>query len=81
MQKLNATAFGLAMGIVWMVFSAMLVIISMYTGFASAWVEIMSSIYPGTGATWTGLLISLPWTFVDGFIGAFLVIWLYNKFV
>lgn len=80
MKKLNAIALGLATGIIWMVFSVLLVIVSMYTGFASVWVDIMVSIYPGSGPTWLGVLISLPWTFVDGFVGGFLIGWLYNKF-
>ena len=79
MKKLNATAFGLALGIIWAVFLFLIVILAMYANWGNAWVELIASVYRGVDVSWTGALISLPWAFVDAFIGGFLVAWLYNK--
>ena len=81
MQKLNATALGLAAGIVWALFLFVFIIISMYANWGGAWVDLMGSIYMGVGSSWSGALLALPWAFVDAFIGAFIIGWLYNKFV
>ncbi len=79
MQKLNATAFGLALGIIWAVFLFLVVLLSMYANWGNALVELIGSLYLGVNASWIGALIALPWAFVDAFIGGFLVAWLYNK--
>ena len=79
MQKLNSIAFGLAVGIIWAVFLFLLAILAMYANWGNAWVELIGSVYLGVNVSWTGALLALPWAFVDGFIGAFLVAWLYNK--
>ncbi len=79
MQKLNATAFGLALGIIWAVFLFLVVLLSMYANWGNALVELMGSLYLGVNVSWTGALFALPWAFIDAFIGGFLVAWLYNK--
>ena len=80
MRKIDAMAIGLAFGIVWAVFLALFIIVSMYTSWGVAWVDLMGSIYIGVESSWQGALLALPWAFVDGFIGAWLVAVLYNKF-
>lgn len=79
MQKLNATALGLALGIIWAVFLFLMVLLAMYANWGNAWVDLISSLYLGVNVSWTGALLALPWAFVDAFIGGFLVAWLYNK--
>jgi len=80
MKKLNATALGLAFGIVWAVAMFLVVVISMYADWGGAFVNVMGSVYVGIESTWTGAFLALPWGFVDGFIGLYLMGWLYNKF-
>ncbi len=79
MQKLNAIAFGLSLGIIWAVFLFILVLTSMYFDWGTGIVTGVSELYLGVEVSWTGAILALPWAFVDAFVGGFLVAWLYNK--
>jgi len=79
MNKLNATAFGLAVGIIWAIFAFALVLLATYVSYGTSFVALIGDLYWGVEASLTGALLTLPWAFVDGFIGAYLVAWLYNK--
>jgi len=81
MQKLNAIALGLAMGITFAVFFFLIIMLSMYANWGNAFVGLLGSVYLGVESSWTGALLVLPWAFVDAFIGGFIIAWLYNKFV
>lgn len=81
MNKLNATAAGLAFGIMWAVSLFFFVIFSILWGYGSEWVTLIGSVYLGVDTTWAGAFIALPWAFVDAFIGGYIVVWLYNKLV
>ena len=80
MKKLNATAFGFAMGITFAVFFFIIVLLAMYADWGNAFVSLLGSVYLGVEASWKGALLVLPWAFVDAFIGGFIIAWLYNKF-
>lgn len=80
MKKLNATAFGLAMGIAFAVYFFLIVILAMYANWGNAFVELMGTLYIGVEVSWKGAILIIPWTFVDAFIGGFIIAWLYNKF-
>lgn len=79
MNKLNATAFGLALGIIWAIAAFLLVLLAAYAAYATSIVALIGDLYWGVEATLTGAIIALPWAFVDAFIGGYLVAWLYNK--
>ena len=79
MQKLNATAFGLAFGIIWAIFLFLLIVLAMYANWGGEFITLIASIYKGVDVSWIGALIALPWAFVDAFVGGFLIVWLYNK--
>ena len=79
MNKLNATAFGLAVGIIWAVFLFALVLLATYADYGTSFVTLIGDLYCGVEASLTGALLALPWAFVDAFIGAWLIALLYNK--
>ncbi|MBU0577192.1 bacteriophage holin [Patescibacteria group bacterium] len=79
MNKLNATALGLSFGIIWGLAIALVVIASMYANWGGAFLDVMGSLYIGVESTWLGALYGAVWGFVDGFIGLFLMAWIYNK--
>lgn len=78
MKKLNAVKFGLAMGISFALYLFLLVLMAMYLNWGNAIVELAGSVYLGVDVSWTGALLALPWTFVDFFIGGFVIAWIYN---
>ncbi len=80
MQKLNALAFGLALGIIWAVFLFAVVLLALYVNWGNEFVELIGKLYLGVDASLKGAFIALPWAFIDAFIGGFLIAWLYNKF-
>jgi len=80
-MRLNASAFGLAFGIIWAIVIFIVAIIGIWSDWCGGFLQMMSSIYVGTSASWGGAFIGLIWGFVDGFIGAWLIALVYNAFV
>jgi len=80
MNRLNPTALGLSMAIFLAVSCFILVILSTYIGYATEIVELMGTVYIGVESSLVGAFFVLPWAFVDGFIGGFLIAWLHNRF-
>ena len=78
MQKLNASALGIALGISWVACIVFVGITAMF-GWGTAWVEGLSSLYIGYQASILGIIIGSCWAFLDGFIGGVMIAWIYNK--
>jgi hypothetical protein len=51
----------------------------MYTGYSTEFLNLIASIYPGYSISWSGSIVGLAYGFADGFVGLFLLAWLYNK--
>ena len=77
---MQASALGFAGGILWGVSLAFITIVSVYTGYASLFLHMISDLYPGFDVSLSGALIGLSYGFLDGFIGFYLIGWLYNRF-
>lgn len=76
---LNTKNLALSAGIMWALSMFIMTIISMYTGYASQFINLMESIYPGYNLSWGGSILGLIYGFVDGFVGLYIFGWLYNK--
>ena len=76
---LDAKKLGTAGGILWAVCMFITTILSIYTGYASEFLNAMGSIYPGYVVSWGGSFLGLVYGFFDAFIGLYLLGWLYNK--
>jgi hypothetical protein len=79
-MKLRPLALGLAIGVFWGAMMFLTTWLSIFTGYASGFLEIFTGIYPGYSVSPVGSLIVLPYGFVDGFVFGAVVGWLYNKF-
>jgi len=80
-MNLNAKSLGLAGGILWSVMLFLMTLLSIYTGYAAGFLEIVESIYPGYGISWPGAFLGIIYGFIDGFVGGYILAWLYNKVV
>lgn len=49
-------------------------------GWGVEWRDMLSDGYLGYDSTGNGLVIGATWGFVDAFVGAYLLAWLYNRF-
>ncbi len=78
-MKLNAKSLGLAGGVLWGVVMFIMTWLSMFTGYASMWLAMMMDVYPGYDVSVVGSFIGLIYGFIDGFVGLFLIGWLYNR--
>lgn len=76
---LNATKLGVAGAIIWSLSMFICTVLAIYTGYATDFLHLMGSIYPGYMISWWGSIIGLIYGFIDGFVGLFLLAWLYNK--
>jgi len=79
-MKKNALAAGLAFGIYYAVALFIIGISARTTGYCKIFVAFMSTFYKGYNYTLVGSFIGLGRGFVDGFIGAFIIVRLYSRF-
>jgi len=79
--RLHPFSLGMACGIAWGVGMFLTGIIALYFDIAKPFVDLFSSIYIGYDATWLGSAIGGLYGFVDAFIGAIIVAWIYNCFI
>lgn len=75
---IRPTKLGVAGGIIWGLCMFFTTIVSIYTGYANPFLEMMASIYPGYTISWWGSLAGLIYGFFDAFIGLALLGWVYN---
>ncbi|MBI2048060.1 MAG: hypothetical protein HYT27_02880 [Parcubacteria group bacterium] len=69
-------AFGLLFGGVWLIVMG----VSLLTGFLDQTVQAVGGLHPGFTYTWMGLFSTVIMHLVGGFVGGFILAWLYNKF-
>ena len=77
--KVHPKRLGLAGGILCGVLMFIFTIIAMYSGYAGDWMTAMESIYPGYMMSWGGAFLGLVYGFIDGFVGLYLLGWIYNR--
>ena len=76
---LNAKKLGIAGGIVWGGCFYLTTLLCLYTGYAEFWLAPWVSVYPGFELSLSGAFVGLLYGFADGFIGLYLLAWIYNK--
>lgn len=76
---LNPRKLGLAAGIVWGLSMFVCTILAMWTGYSGMFLHMMGSIYPGFTISWLGVFLGAIYGFIDGFVGFFLLGYVYNK--
>jgi hypothetical protein len=77
-MSLNAKRFGLSAGILWGLCLLVLTLVSLGTGYAAEFLNIIVSIYPGYTISLLGSIVGLVYGFIDGFVGLYIFAWLYN---
>lgn len=77
--KIHAVRLGLAGGVLCAALMFIFSIISMYSGYAGEWMMAMDSIYPGYMLSWGGAFLGAIYGFIDGFVGLYLLGWIYNR--
>jgi hypothetical protein len=78
---LKAKQFGLAGGIIWGLGMFVMTIIAMFANYGRAFLGMMSDFYIGYTISGMGAFVGLVYGFIDGFIGLFLLAWVYNKLI
>ena len=77
--RVDGKALGRAVGLLWA--GAVVVLgITARLGWGDEWRDLLSDVYLGYDSTPSGITIGAVWAFVDGFVGAYLLAWLYNLF-
>lgn len=74
--RLDPTALGLAVGLTWAGAIAFLGIVSRF-GWGEGWRELLADVYLGYEENTAA---GVAWGLVDGFVGGYLIGWLYNRF-
>lgn len=75
---IHSVKLGTAGGILWGFCMFICTILAVYTGYASQFLNMMVDIYPGYTISWVGAIVGMMYGFIDGFVGLFLLGWLYN---
>ena len=76
---LDSKRLGLAAGILWGLCLFINTVLSIYTGYATDFLNILKSVYPGYSISWFGSFVGFIYGFIDGTIVFFLLAWIYNK--
>lgn len=79
MNNLNPRKLALSLGIICAICAFLLGLTSMLWGWGGAIVVVFSSLYLGYDSTLLGAITGGIWAFVDGFIGGWLIAWVYNR--
>jgi len=76
---LNPIKLGISGGLLWGLCMFICTVLAIYFGYSTKFLNIMADIYPGYTTSWWGAIIGFVYGFFDGFIGLFLLAWIYNK--
>lgn len=76
-MKLNKTALGVSLGIIWGVTVFLATVWVMVRG-GGQHVQLLGQFYIGYRISGVGAVVGLVYGFVDGFIGGWLIAWIYN---
>ncbi len=79
-NQLNALAAGLTTGVFWGMSLLIGTWVAMQWTYGASFLEIFTGAYPGYELTAMGSVIGLFWGFIDGFLGGYILVWLYNFF-
>ena len=80
-MKLNAKAMALSIGILWGASVFLATAWLLITGSAGETLGRLSAFYIGYSVSWVGAFVGLVYGFIDGLIGGFLLVLLYNAFL
>lgn len=78
---LNPMAAGLSVGILWALALFVMTLVASGNGYGAHLLEMLVGVYPYYELSTTGAFWGLLWGFLDGMIGTYIVVWLYNMFV
>ena len=77
--KWEIKQFALTGGIIWSTIMFLTTLASVTFGYATAFLNVIASIYPGYSISLVGSVIGLIYGFFDVFIGVYLFVWIYKK--
>jgi hypothetical protein len=77
-QKISPLAFGLSLGVLWCLCVVVISLTALHIGYGVGMINALSALYFGLDLTAMGIAIGAAWSFVDAFIGGFLIAYLYN---
>lgn len=77
---LNTKAFSLSAGIIWGLTIFITTLLSTVTGYGKTFLESYGSLHPGYSISIAGAAIGLVYAFICAFVGAYVLISLYNRF-
>lgn len=77
-MTLNSKSFGLTGGILWGLCMLVMTLLAVGTGYATEFLNVVVSIYPGYTITPLGSVVGLVYGFIDMGVGLFIFAELYN---
>ena len=80
-MRLNAKAMAISIGILWGASVFLATVWILITGSGGDTMSKLNVFYIGYSVSWGGAFIGLVYGFIDGLIGGFLVVLLYNAFL
>lgn len=77
-ERLDATAFALACGVLWSLGVAGIATLARI-GWAERWESLLADAYLGYGESPRGIVVGATWAFFDAAFGGYAFAWLYNR--
>ncbi len=79
-MKKNVRRVALTGGAVWALLMGVTTLLSVYTGYATDFLNVMASIYPGYSISLPGVVVGLVYGFFDVYVGVYIFTWVYGWF-
>jgi hypothetical protein len=76
---LHPVRLGVAGGVVCGVALFLCTLFAVWTGHAAPYLHLLVDVYPGYTVSGIGSVVGLFWGFVKGFVGFYVLAWIYNK--
>lgn len=76
---LDPKKLGFSGGILWALCMFITTLFAVWVGYGKEFLNMMGSVYPGYTVTYVGSIVGLVYGFFDGFIGFYLLAWIYNR--
>ena len=75
-----ALSAGLSVGVLWGLMLFLWTLAAAANGFGASTLNLIAEVYPYYELSTAGAFWGLLWGFLDGLVGAFLIVWLYGIF-
>ncbi|MEM1243255.1 MAG: bacteriophage holin [Pseudomonadota bacterium] len=78
LSRISVVGLGIGLGAMWCISVLFMGLMAWWFGWGTAMVEDLAIYYIGYGPSFSGIVLGIIWSFIDGFIGGVILAFFYN---